>query len=280
MKKNTNKIIINTICFLIPVLAVLIFALGSAKIDVNFSLLDPEFWSDLGLNAVAMICFYVPFEIIFSGREDSEVAQMENQFRERATKVVRANFKEWLQKSEYKKRVDDYIDEKLLSIGMSRDKYENFYRNNNKAVRKDKSLSLPEKRGLIKANRYTKIKAVEYYQIFSKDDQLTSFSRVPMSSTKHTTLRHLKKAITFVLFGVGMTAIILSTDFTKSWEAIIVSMCYRIGAGMLQIVSAYTGVQSDRRHYMSVLRERCAVIDEYLEKENFVKSRQTHVENV
>lgn len=263
------RTIVNAICYLLPLLAVFILSVGQSIINLDFSLLDKAFWGKMCLNAISMVCFFVPFEIIFTGKEDIEVKDKEMAFKQKAEQIKsRSSFKKWLSHDEYLARVNSYIDEKLLSIGMARQVYEDKYRNNNKAVRNDKTLSWAEKRGLYLANRYVKIKPVEYYQIFTKKSTATAFNCIPINSARYSTRRHIKKAFTFVLFGIGMTAIILPTDFTKTPLQVLLDMGYRIGAGMMQVISAYMGVQADRRHYGQVLSARCQVIDEYLESKS------------
>lgn len=267
-KKSTIELVTSGV---LPFLSLVLLGMVNF-VSFGFRLPDKSFYIDTVINAIALLCFFVPFKSIFINRfmRSERVVQKQTEYAEIVSEIYSEDKIEavdrWCNDTNYNKRKDDYIKRTLVLTGVTPDEYKERYMMSNKAI---KSAKLPrqKKRILIKLNRnIQRIRPTRVSDLLPSTESITVFNELTSSmkrADRSSTMWVLLKSVV-VCFGLAMLAV--TTDFTTPIMPIVISLCLKLIVGLWHIYIASTVASKLVNNvYISELSEKIFVLSKFNE---------------
>lgn len=268
MKKNRNIVMDLLISLAIPITFVLMFILTSA-VTLNWGVPESGWWLEVVINCVGMLAFYLPFKGFFE-RMFMATERIENVEKDyiRHIQVVynvgSEPFEKWLKEDYYKQRVEHYLEVFLTRANISRTVFDEQYRNNNKAVRKNKELTLSQKIDLIKANKYRKIRVIHVKDILPNTDCGTIFNPLSTNKEREDVRMTFQKILSVIFCGVGTACFVVTSDFSQNWLVIVCEIGIKLAMGLWNAFGAYRVANKVvNKYYVQSLAEKKLVVQDY-----------------
>lgn len=291
MNSETKRVKKNFLEYLVlaimPVLGMLLVTLADY---VMFEYTQPSksYWIDFVLNTSALMFFFLPFFVIFRDQFMSRqrIVGKQGEYSACSTVVYShlSQFYLWCD-IEFNDRKMRYVERHLqLCKNLTYDEFMNTYKMSPSIVRKDSTLSGPQKRMLIRLIiTINWIKPVRPEKVLPGTSAGTEFDRTPTNSRKRMVGTIVNKLAMAFAISYACVSLFSSLDFTQASQniiPIIIGTGIKVAAGCWQIFSALICAHSFVNHtYFSELSERIMVMSEFIEYKDLKNEYNAIVKN-
>lgn len=238
-------------------------SLGVNKPDINFV------WN-LVINIAMLICFYIPCrnfgeqKAVNSETVKAAEANYLNETQRIYDNHEMSKLEDWC-RAKNKERINRYIEKRVIDYaGITMEQFEEKYKGDNGAVRKDKTLTQHQKKYLKIANKYSKVPLITADKIMphiNKGDDLHDALETYKPAARITSERKL-------FFGLCMTLCIGLISVNPGVKSNALAICIVILLKLLSgIASSISGLWSGNRlvmvYYVNDITTKTVYLNEF-----------------
>lgn len=266
MIKRKN-VLENIITAALPFATFLLLVLSNF-VSFGFQKPSENWWWQLAINAVAMLGFWLPARQYATQRamESERIKEIERLYIGQVQKIYDndevAEFREYL-KVLYNKKVDEFINKRLKLAGISRDEFENKYKNNNKAVDKSE-LTGVQKKLIKKANSFRFIKQLSAEAVLPNIIKENDYIILDISYEKKARRVTARKLFLCLVMGAALAMIAVSVDYSMPAMSIITSLAIRFATGIFNFLNGLsTGKNLININYAKDIASKTLLLQEF-----------------